>query len=267
MLAVIVDPTSNTAAWTDISEYLRQRPSLITDGPFTIAASQRFDAASFADFRSHCLHYRDQYSREPNFGRALKSFSDLDDKQRCYDGLRALFAYHRQQKAMWFYVVSCLSNFAGHPVLRPLVLCLSHVPGHSDIFWHGRNVIEEDVRKYARKLMQKRFDRRDALTMLSVIDEAGVERGSVGQSVHALVDTIADTQAVMQSIAMDVHQTERVRHTATLFAVTAAQSVSVGNALSVVDRIRCAVDRDSELQAVLSWLTGDLREAGYVSLY
>ena len=102
--------------------------------------------------------------------------------------------------------------------------------------------------------------------MLSVIDDAGVDRGTIGQYVHTLVDTLADTADVMESIAADPGQTERVRHSAILFAVSAAQSKSVGDALSTVDRLR-KIDANSEFASVLSWLEEDLRENDFVSLY
>jgi hypothetical protein len=38
-----------------------------------------------------------------------------------------------------------------HPILRPLVARLRHVPGHGDIFWSNRNTINEGVRREARR--------------------------------------------------------------------------------------------------------------------
>ena len=54
---------------------------------------------------------------------------------------------------------------------------------------------------------------------------------------HALVDTMAETEGVMESIIIDPDQDERVRHSAMLFAVSAAQSRSVEYALVLVERI------------------------------
>lgn len=266
VLAVIFDPEREKAVWVDITNYLRENPSVITDGPYTIYADREFSGPMFAEFRGHCLRYRDQYSREPNFGRALESFSIREDVERCFDGLSALFAYHRHQPATWYYLISCISNYRNHPVIRSLVVRLCHIPGHGDVFWSKRNIIGEEVRRSALLMMKERFDRRDALTLLSAIDDAGIDRGTIGQCVHALVDTMADTPGIMESIAVDLSQDERTRHSAILFAVSAAQSHSVPAALEIVERIRPSIDGD-EILAVLDWLEGDLRKYGYVSFY
>lgn len=265
VLGVIFDPDTQAAVWVDITEHLRRCPSVIADGPYSISADQNFSDTSFAKFRGHCLRYRDQYSREPNFGRALESISMREDVERCFDGLSALFAYHRQQAATWYYLISCLSNYRGHPILRPLIARLSHIPGHGDIFWTKGNLTDEPVRRSALLFMKERFDRRDALTMLSAVDDAGIDRGTMGQCVHALVDTMADTQEIMESIAVDESQSDRIRHSAILFAVSAARSRSVECARGVLDRIAPTV-RDEELAAVVSWLAEDLRQFGFVSL-
>jgi hypothetical protein len=115
--------------------------------------------------------------------------------------------------------------------------------------------------------MRQLFDRRDALTMLSVIDDAGIDRGTIGQAVHSLVDTMADGPAVMESIAIDQSQSERVRHGAILFATSSAQWKSPAVALDLLDRIRASIANDDELRAVVDWLAGDLKQYGHVSFY
>ncbi|HEJ2898618.1 TPA: DUF4365 domain-containing protein [Pseudomonas aeruginosa] len=266
VLAVIFDPERKKAVWVDITDHLRKNPSAITDGPYTIYADQDFSESTFSEFRNHCLRYRDQYSREPNFGRALESASIRNDVERCFDGLRALFAYHRNQSATWYYLISCISNYKGHALLRALLARLCHIPGHGDIFWSKRNVIDEEVRRGALLFMRERLDRRDAITMLSAIDDSGVDRGTIGQCVHVLIDTMADTQGIMESIATDISQDERIRHSALLFAVSAAQVQSSASALALLDRLRHSID-DEELNSVVEWLEGDLRQFGYVSFY
>jgi hypothetical protein len=196
----------------------------------------------------------------------LESFAKSYVVERCFDGLRALFAYHRQQIATWYYLISCLSNYREHPVLRELVARLCHAPGHGDIFWSRGNLIEEQVRRAALEFMRERFDRRDALTMLAAIDDAGIDRGTIGQCVHALVDTMADTSEVMESIAADRSQAEHIRHSAVLFAVAAAQLESTESATALLERIAPTL-QDGELANVVSWLSHDLEEFGFVSFY
>lgn len=266
VLVVCFDPATQSAAWTDLSEYLRQHPERVSEGPYVVSADRDFSESGFASFRSHCLAYRDLYSREPNFGRALENLSERENIEVCFDGLKALFSYHRQQYAAWYFLVSCLRNYEGHPLLRQLVALLCHIPGHGDFFWSRTNIIDESVRQRVRLLMRERFDRGDALVMLSAIDDAGIDRGTIGQCVHTLVDTMGNTAAVMESIAVDASQTERVRHSALLFTVSAEQSSSADDALAALDRIAPIIE-DQELLNVVEWLRTDLRTYGYVSFY
>jgi hypothetical protein len=266
VLAVIFDPQEEKAFWTDITQHLRQHPSLISEGPYVISANQELSDATFNEFRNHCLHYREQYSRETNFGHALESLSMREDVERCFDGLHALFAYHRHQRATWYYLISCLSNYRGHGVLPAIIMRLCHVPGHGDIFWGKSNLIDEQVRRSALSFMRERFDHRDALTLLSAIDDAGIQRGTIGQCVHALVDTITDEERIMESIASDPIQNERVRHSAILFATSAAQARSVEHATSLLERIASTI-RDEELKDVISWLKDELQRFGFVMFY
>jgi hypothetical protein len=266
VLAVIFDPQREKAVWVDITAYLHANPSLIINGPYTIYADQDFSETTFSEFRDHCLEYREQYSLEPNFGRALESFSDRENTELCFDGLGALFAYHRNQISTWYYLISCISNYREHPIIRTLVIRLCHIPGHGDIFWSKGNIVDEKIRRSALLIMKERFDRRDALTLLSVIDDAGISRGTIGQCVHALIDTMESPPEVMESIAVDVSQEDNIRHSAILFAVIAAQSHSVETALTVIERVRQFLD-DNELISVVDWLEQDLRQYGYVSLY
>ena len=115
--------------------------------------------------------------------------------------------------------------------------------------------------------MGQLFDRNDALTMLSVIDDEGIDRGTVGQAVHALVDTMADARAVMESIATDQGQSKRVRHSAILFAINSAQWESQAVALDVLDRIRASIASEDELRAGVDWLEGELKQYVRVALY
>lgn len=84
---------------------------------------------------------------------------------------------------------------------------------------------------------------------------------------HALVDTMSDTPVILESIAIDQTQNERVRHSAVLLAVSAAQSISSERAMDVLERIAASVQDDDELAAVVSWLRCDVQQFGFVSLY
>ncbi len=94
-----------------------------------------------------------------------------------------------------------------------------------------------------------------------------IDRGTIGQAVHARVDTMMDVPAVMESIAVDQSQSERVRHSAILFAASAAQFQSPAFALALLGRIRGSTAADDQLGVVVDWLAGELTQCGRVSFY
>jgi hypothetical protein len=267
VIAVIHDPERGRAVWSDITDLLRSAPTVVSQGPFSVTCpeTQELSNATFGQFRDYCLRYREQYSREPNFGRALASFADRGNIERCFDGLRALFAYHRQQTATWYYLISCLANYREHPVLPALIVRLCHVPGHGDIFWHKGNLVPDEARRFALAFMRERFGRPEVLTMLTAIREDGIQRGSLGQCVHALVDVVDNVESILESIAVDRAQSERVIHSAIILAASVAQWKSPEIALAILDRIGPTLD-DEDMLGTVAWLRRDLTESGAIYL-
>jgi hypothetical protein len=134
------------------------------------------------------------------------------------------------------------------------------------VFWSSANIVDENTRKAVLAFMRERLDRRDAVTLLSAIDDAGIDRGTLGQCVHTIVDRMAETAAVMESIATDDTLDERTRHAAILFGTSAAQRTSSSHAIQLLDRLACSV-RDGDLLDVIAWLKSDVSTYGFVSYY
>jgi hypothetical protein len=268
VVGIIFDPQARRAFWVDISKYLRSNPSVIRDGPYTVEAhaSEELSDATFGMFRQHFLTYRERYSGESNLGRALESFADRDDIERCFDGLRALFSFHRQQLVVWYYLISCLSNYRDSPLLTDIVVRLCHIPGHGDIWWHKDNMIDEKIRAAARAFMRERLDRRDAITLLAAVDERGIDRGTIGQCVHAIINEMSNPGSIMESIIFDITLPEEQRHIALYLAIDYAQRVSRGRVLDLIRRVRRAFP-ESMWDAELLEVRRIIREHGGVSLY
>jgi hypothetical protein len=225
---IVYDPDSGSAAWLDITELLMHNPKRIESGPYTIhiPASRVFDENSFASFYSHFVQYRELYRVEGYFGRALQDFANTENPESCFDGLFSLFSFHRNRVATWYYLISCFRNFCGHPMLRDLIGVLCHVPGHPDIFWHRRNIIESATQAKARKLLGSHFGRDDVVLLLSQIDEDGIARGTIGQAIHAIVDAVHGRDAILDAIAFDPSLSTDVRYWAVVLLADYEQRAS-----------------------------------------
>lgn len=218
---ILVDPTTDQAAWLDITEHLALNPEVVNVGPYSISVpvSRGFSAERFPEFAGHFLRYRDQYRQDTNFGLALGQFANLTDPEGCHDGLMALFTFHRQRLASWYYVVSCFRNFQGHPILRRMVQALCHITGHMDIGWGPTNSIDEDTRKAANEFLNKRFGKEEVLILLESVDEHGFERGEIGQSAHAIIDAVRDRDRFLEELAFDPELDEEERYKALLLLI------------------------------------------------
>jgi hypothetical protein len=78
-----------------------------------------------------------------------------------------------------------------------LVYYLAHIPGHSDIFYHGEQ-INQETREYARNLLS-RLGYDEVVKLLSLIDpENSISRGSIGQSVEAILSSLPASDALLR---------------------------------------------------------------------
>lgn len=214
----VYDPACDTARWVDITTHIISRPTQFT---IEVPNENVYDQMHFGTFRDHFLTYREEFSQLANFGRSLSHFSHLEDSSRCEAGIRALFSYHRSRLETWYYVISTINNFRGHPLLRLLAVMLSRVPGHMDIFWiPDENVISEAITREAESLLKRMLSRDSVLTLLSAVEEGeGFERGTIGQCVAAIVALSSGRRAFLGSIALDTAVPEAVRYWALLLLI------------------------------------------------
>ena len=79
---------------------------------------------------------------------------------------------------------------------------LSLIPGHMDIGWHSGNTLDQVLRKrlYSRFA---NFDHEDVLKLLAFVDENGFQRGSLGQSVIAIVSLVDNRTSILAEIVED----------------------------------------------------------------
>jgi hypothetical protein len=230
----VYDPASDSARWVDLTGHVNDKPT-----QFTIEAPPEniFDQAHFPAFREHFLAYRRRFSDAANFGKALADFSHLEDFARCENGIRALFSFHRNRLEAWYFVISTINNFRGHPLLRLLVSTLSHVPGHMDTFWmRGKNTIPEAISNAAELFLKRALTGDTVLTLLGAIDQGGVERGTIGQCVASIVDLAQDRRASLEAIALDVMVPEDVRYWALLLLIIYEQRLHRGYCISVAEK-------------------------------
>lgn len=266
--AIVFDPEGGKAVWCDVTEFLKVHPECIEKGPYNISIpiSQIFDGDTFEQFKTHFLRYRDLYGRDTNFGMALEKFANLDDSEGCFDGLYALFSFHRQRVASWFYLVTCFKNFRGHPVLRTLVKMLCHIPGHMDILWHQGNITDRTVRERASLMIAEQFGRKEVLLLLEAIDEGGIDRGAIGQCVHAIVDLVKNRDTLLKSVAFDPRVGEVTRYWALLLLIYYTQLISAAGCIVHLNEFMRRFPADSDRELLVE-MKRTIEETGHLAFY
>lgn len=235
---IVVDPTTGTAGWCDVTELLRMHPERITDGPYTlrIPIEHSFDDRTFELFRRHYLRYRERYEGDANLGLSLSKFADMDHVETCQDGLNALLFFHRQNPVAWIYLISCFRYFRGRPLFIKLLLHLTLLPGHPDIFWHSGNIIDEQVRMRVLSEIARRFGREEVALLLESIGEGGMERGTIGQAAYALIDVIPAHQRILEELAYDPDLHADARYWAIFLFIYERQTTSRKQCVALIDR-------------------------------
>jgi hypothetical protein len=267
--AVGYDPETQRSAWMDVTNHLEERPGAINDGPFTLSPDRPFTSESFPEFRQWFMQYRDSYKDDSRFGRALEQFANTSDVESCLLGLRTLFSFHRDKSATWYYIINSFRNFSEHDMLRDLVYVLTHIPGHGDIFWGARNRIDAEIRVHALGVMRAVFGRDEATALARSIDEDGLQRGTIGQSAHAIINEIRGKEGLLEAIAFDARLDEETRFNALMLLIYYTQESNDGGArrsIELIDRFVTDLPEGAYASTFLE-ARRILREFGYISFY
>lgn len=250
---------------TNLTGYLKNHKETADHHVIVVPKENILDVDGFTRLRQHFLTYKDAYSNDSHFVEALKSLAKIDDYDTTFSAIRSLFAFHRDRTETWFYIISCLRHFHGTPVMRTMVIALCHVPGHPDIFWGKTNIILEETRKEALQLLRRLTTRDDLLAMIASIDENGIDRGQIGQCVHAIVEVVDDNVSKLVSIAGDVSVENDSRYWAFILIIFVLQSTDLPRTIELTEQLRRSMP--DELIVEVTMLCDSLRKHGYVACY
>lgn len=251
VVGIVYDPERKLAVWINISEFLRSHPDAIENGPYVIPvpAENRFDAGTFEAFKQQIVSYN--YSSDWYFGRSLEYFADTESHQRCLIGMGSLFAYHRNRKATWFYLIHSFRSIEGIAA-NQLMRVLGHLPSNPHVFWHTGNRIDAEIEKYGKKLLATTFGRAEVLKLLGFVDAHGFSAGSVGYVVSTIVFAVKDAQSVLEDLAFDTSLSEESRGDAMFLLVHYAQFHSVEFAINAIDRYVAAYSDSEDCELFIS---------------
>jgi hypothetical protein len=211
VIGVVYDPSEECAYWTNISAFLSRNPLIVKSGPYTINFRKlpinKFDDEGYLDF---FLPIFLGQSIILDFDRSVE-FAMSDDFDMHFVGVKSLFYGYRNNEATWDIFETILKERPAEKTTGYLAYLFAHVPGHGDIFWHKNNVLNPEIQSSLKQRF-KEYDKDILVPIIRLVDENGFERGSVGQSVYALIDlSVSDNAGKLSAIINDNELESKVR--------------------------------------------------------
>lgn len=190
-------PALKNAHWVNIKGYLKDHPhnSVIR---FHTSEANRFNQTTFAKlFISTVLHEVPYLS----LAEALNLFGS-NKPDESYLGLIVLFRRYPNVQEIWNCFIQRLAEKPLSMIPPVLVYYLAHIPWHGDIAYLGERITRETT-AHAKNLLAK-LSREQVVKLLSFIDEeSSISRGTIGQSVEAIISSLPNATEFLQSIILD----------------------------------------------------------------
>ena len=246
-------PSEGCAYWVSISSRLKgdlrnESPSRIV---FQRSELSRFDCQNLREFfLPFFLGKPIRFSQEKS---SRLADSLLFEEHSV--GLRSLFYGFYNDMSTWKKLERFLLSRSPEETSPQLAYFLAHAPGHGDIAWQGPP-LQAEIREAVLDRMRS-YGEKHLLALLKLVDEAGFERGSVGQSVFAIVDLAMSTPGdKLQRIIDRLDQSERIRSNALTLLCLVEQE-------GAAPTLRKLVELDDDLRDWAEGLLRHLQEEGF----
>lgn len=194
---IVFVPTLMTAHWVNIKCYLRAHPdaSMIR---FAISEANRFDGDSFPNIFCPSVTQNAPTLSVDDAFRLIRS-TKLDE---AYLAIVVLFRRYPNTPRVWDEFVDFLRKRAADQIPPLLIYFLAHIPGHQDIAYFGE-LLSPETRAYARSMLSE-LEYPHVIKLLSLIDrENSICRGSIGQSVEAIISSLPGCGAMLRRATRD----------------------------------------------------------------
>lgn len=246
-------PSEGCAYWVNISS--RLNGDLRNDSParitFPRAELNRFDDQGLREvFLPLFLRKPIRFCHEKSCRLAGSSLFDEH-----VVGLSSLFYGFYNDIGTWKRLERFLLSRSPEEISPQLAYFLAQAPGHGDILWQQPR-LRREIRKAVLERMRS-YGEEHLLALLALIDENGFGRGSVGQSVFAIVDLAMSTPGdKLQRIIDRVDLAEKVRSNALTLLCLIEQE-------DAAPTLRKLVEQNDEINDWASELLHHLQKEGF----
>jgi len=187
-------PEFGDAYWIDIKKYLKHNPTATVISFERTLANQINKDTFFKIFVPHLLNEVPEISND-----FAKTLFQSDKQDEFYLGLYTLYKRFADKTDTWQLFVDFFKNQPTENIPDFLIYILAHLPWHSDISYYNGTMTSE-AQEYG-KLQLKKFGKIEILKLLDFIDEENsIARGTIGQSVEAIISIIPNFQTYLKEI-------------------------------------------------------------------
>lgn len=228
VFGIVYVPSLKSAFWTNVKRYLRS-DSESKSIRFGATRANRLDEDSFATLFMPAV-----LGETPilTFKEAV-SLANSAHPSEMYLGLLVLFRRHPNDYTFWDRLLSLIRELPPEEIPLVWIYWLAHIPGHGDIAYYGETPGSE-VRAYVRGKLAS-FGHDEAVKLLRLIDpESGIGRGTIGQSVEAILSSLPDSAALMRRVVHSEELEEEVREAAALILAINESTDALPDILALV---------------------------------
>lgn len=217
---IIVNPDASEGAWVNIKKHLKNNPTA-SQIVFVRCAVNRFDAVSV---RRIMIPLFCGETADLEFETAL-SFLNSGIPTDVSVGLDTLFRRFGDQERCWSALFQFFIERPVDEIPAQIAYYIAHIPWHGDIFGYGK-LPDAKTTEFAKTLLNG-FGSDEIRKLVALVDENGIERGTVGQSVESIISAIPHSTDVLLAIIQDPSATVEHKETAiTILAMRAPHEAS-----------------------------------------
>lgn len=248
---IVYVPEFGDAYWVDIKNYLKANPEETVIKFERTLANQINDATFFSIFVPHLLKEVPDIS----FDFAQQLFNS-DKADEFFLGLYTLYKKYADRNETWVLFIDYFKIADIENIPNFLIYIIAHLPWHPDISYFNGTMTNES-QEYGKDIIRT-FGKQETLKLLKFIDEENsIARGTIGQSVEAIISIISDFQVHLKEIIRDTTIPLNIKEYAALIL-----AYNFGN--ESVNDLKQIKDKESWL---IPELIGHLKEFGVFNPY
>ncbi|MDZ4846071.1 MAG: DUF4365 domain-containing protein [Chitinophagales bacterium] len=221
-------PEYESAYWVDIKGYLLQNPAdtVISYEPTLVNLINK------TTFSTRFIPYLTGEVPEISYEFAKELFKSSNPDE-IYLGLYTLFKKYADKNKVWDIFVNYFQTHTITDIPEPLVYYLSVIPWHPDMLFYKDSHTAES-RNYGKTLLEN-FEKEDIIKLLHFIDEENmISRGSLGQSVEAIVATIPNFIKFLEEIIKDKNLDVKLREFSAIILASHKGEYSIRTLTSIM---------------------------------